>query len=133
MTCPFVQSRESGLRPQQFPVKDLEVGGGAIRGDRRRQARQKGARPTVNSAPTASLREEPRRESGAFFCQGRPYRQTSPQTFIRQEREAWREQRNGGGAPAAPGGVGGGKRPSRPVPGAAGPQSGTGGFFLQIH
>ncbi|SRR5712692_9981786 len=40
--------------PQQFPVKDLEVRGGAIKGDRRHQARQKGERATVNSLETVA-------------------------------------------------------------------------------
>jgi hypothetical protein len=39
---------------QQFPVKDLEVRGGAIRGDRRHHARQKGERATVNSLETVA-------------------------------------------------------------------------------
>src|SRR6266849_1272081 len=41
-------------QPQQFPVKDLEVRGGAIKGDRRHQARQKGERATVNSLETVA-------------------------------------------------------------------------------
>jgi hypothetical protein len=42
------------LPKQQFPVKDLEVRGGAIRGDRRHHARQKGERATVNSLETVA-------------------------------------------------------------------------------
>ena len=65
--------------PQQFPVKDLEVGGVTIRGTDAVTRGHKGSRPR------RILCQQPlgQRESDAFCCQERPCRQTSPQTLIR--------------------------------------------------
>jgi len=77
----FPASADCGQRryEQQFPVKDLEVGGVTIRGTDAVPRGHKGSRPR------RILCQQPlgQRESDAFCCQERPCRQTSPQTLIR--------------------------------------------------
>jgi hypothetical protein len=114
-----LSSADTWCQRQQFPVKDLEVGGGALRGDRRRQARQKGERATVNSLKTVAWGAGLRRASRAMSQRGGWVGAPPPDA---------RPQRAQGVAGAAPRG----RAPIWPV-GSVGLRSRAGSVFLQIH